>query len=91
MRRETIDDAQKANRPDIIQGAEAELEILSDYLPEPLSEAEIETAVRTAIETTGAEALSDMGKVIGAVMAEFGPRAEGKRVSEVARRLLGEV
>lgn len=87
-RRETIEDARKANRPDIIQGAEAELEILGSYLPTPLSDEEILAAVRSAIQSTGAEGLSDMGKVIGAVKAEVGQRAEGKRVSEMARRLL---
>jgi uncharacterized protein YqeY len=88
-RRETIDDARKANRPDIIQGAEAELEILGGYLPTPLSNEELDAAVRSAIQATGAEGMSDMGKVIGAVMAEVGLRAEGRRVSEAARRLLG--
>jgi uncharacterized protein YqeY len=87
-RRETIDDARRANRPDLIQAAEAELEILSTYLPEPLSETELEAIVRLAIGDTGASGPKDMGKVMSAVMAKVGARAEGKQVSQMARRLL---
>lgn len=87
-RRETIEDAQRANRPDLIQAAEAELEILGDYLPRPLSDSELEALVRAAIQETGASGPQDMGKIMGAVMGEVGARADGKRVSEMARRLL---
>jgi uncharacterized protein YqeY len=87
-RRETIEDAERAHRPDLVEGAEAEIEILSAYLPEPLGEAELDTLVRAAIEETGATGLQDMGKVISAVMSKVGARAEGKQVSQAARRLL---
>ncbi len=87
-RRETIEDAQRAKRPDLIQGAEAELEILGAYLPAPVSEAELESLIRLAIQETGASGPQDMGRVIGAVIGKVGPRAEGKRVSQMARRLL---
>jgi uncharacterized protein len=87
-RRETIEDAKKANRPDLIQGAEAELEVLSTYLPAPLSESELEALVHSAIQDTGASGPQDMGKVMSAVMGKVGARADGKRVSQMARRLL---
>jgi uncharacterized protein YqeY len=90
-RRETIEDAQKANRPDVIEGAEAELEILRAYLPQPLDESELESIVRSTIQDVGASGLPDMGKVMSAVMGKVGARAEGKQVSQIARRLLEEV
>jgi uncharacterized protein YqeY len=89
-RRETIEDAQKANRPDIIKAAEDELEILAAYLPAPLSEAELESLVRAAIAETGASGMQDMGKLMSAVMSQVGARAEGKVVSQMARKMLAE-
>jgi uncharacterized protein YqeY len=89
-RRETIEDAQKANRPDIIKVAEDELEILAAYLPAPLSEAELESLVRAAIAETGASGMQDMGKLMSAVMSQVGARAEGKVVSQMARKMLAE-
>jgi len=87
-RRETIEDAKKANRRDLIQGAEAELEVLSTYLPAPLSDSELEALVLSAIQDAGASGPQDMGKVMNTVMGKVGARADGKRVSQMARRLL---
>jgi len=61
---------------------------LSTYLPTPLSESELEALVHSAIQDTGASGPQDMGKVMSAVMGKVGARADGKRVSQMARRLL---
>lgn len=71
-------------------GAErAEAELISGYLPEQISDADLEALVADAIERTGAESQRDMGKVIGAVMGQVKGRADGKRVSTAVRERLG--
>jgi uncharacterized protein YqeY len=66
----------------------AEIAVLSAYLPEGLSGAEIESLVREAIASAGAKSPSDMGRVMKELMPRVAGRADGKLVSEVVRRLL---
>lgn len=66
-----------------------EAEILKEYLPEPLSEEEIEKIVDEVIESTGAEGMKDMGRVMKEVMARVSGRADGKKVNEMVRNRLG--
>lgn len=71
--------------------AEAELtekNLIDAYLPEQVSEAEIEAAVAEAISTTGASSAADMGKVIGAVRAKFGAAADGSTIARIAKTKL---
>ena len=87
-RRDTIEGAQKAGRADLVAEAEAEIAALEAYLPQQLSEAELETLVRATIAEVGATSMQDMGKVMGAVMPKIQGRAEGKAVSQMVRKLL---
>ncbi len=89
-RHETIEDAEKAGRSDLAEEAQAELEILQSFLPEPLSDEEIEALAREAIEATGADDLGQTGQVMGVIMPKVTGRADGKRVSEIVRGLLSE-
>jgi hypothetical protein len=89
-RRETIEDAQKAKRQDLIDAAEAELALLETYLPQPLSESEIERLANQVIKETGAAGAEDLGKVMGRMMAQTAGRADGSQVSRIVRRLLSE-
>lgn len=89
-RRETIEDARRAGRSDLVEAAENEIEILESYLPQPLTEAEIDQMARQVIEETGASGPGDMGRVMGPMMARTAGRAEGKQVSQVVQRLLQE-
>ena len=66
----------------------AELAVLDDYLPQQLSEAEIETIAREVIAETGASSARDMGKVMSPLMERVAGRADGRAVSGVVRRLL---
>lgn len=66
-----------------------EAEILKEYLPEPLSEEEIEKIVDEVIESTGAEGMKDLGRVMKEVMARVSGRADGKKVNEMVRNRLG--
>jgi uncharacterized protein YqeY len=66
----------------------AEAELIEGYLPEQLSDEELEELIDGAIEGTGASTPKDMGRVIGAVMGQVGGRADGKRVSTAVRERL---
>lgn len=88
QRRESIAMYRDAGREDRASSEEAEAAILAEFLPEPLSEAQIESLARAAIADTGATSPADMGRVMGRLSPQTKGRAEGRLVSEVVRRLL---
>jgi len=88
-RRETIEGAEQADRQDLIDKAEQEIEVLEEYLPEPLSEAELRDIVQEAIDEVDADSLADIGKVMGKLMPRIRGRAEGKDANRIVRELLG--
>jgi hypothetical protein len=87
-RQETIADAQKAGRPDMITEAEAQIAILEEYLPTPLSQDELEELARQSIEEAGAESPREMGQVMKILMPKLGGRATGQQASQAVRKLL---
>ncbi len=87
-RRETIADAEKAGRPDLIDGAESEIAILEDYLPKQMSDEELAALVDEAIAQTGASSPADMGKVMGALMPKVQGRADGGKISQTVKAKL---
>ena len=66
----------------------AEAEVISQFLPEALSEEEIEKVVVMTIDQIGAEGMKDMGKVMGLVSKELGGQADGKTISGIVRQKL---
>ncbi len=80
-RRESIDAYEKGGRADLASKEQAEVDILSEYLPQPLSEADIGALVDEAIAATGASSARDMGKVMGWLAPRTRGRADGKVVS----------
>jgi uncharacterized protein len=88
QRRESIEIYRGAGREDRAAGEEAEVAILAEFLPEQLGDVEIETLARAAIGETGASGPADIGKVMGRVTPETKGRADGRRVSDIVRRLL---
>jgi uncharacterized protein YqeY len=88
-RRETIEDLQKHGQDEaLVAREEEEIAVTRRYLPEALDEAALREVVRQAIAATGATGPRDMGKVIGAVMAQVKGRAEGGDVSRLVKELL---
>ena len=87
-RQETIADAQKADRPDMIVEAEAQIAILEEYLPKPLSQEELEELAKQSIEEAGAESPREMGLVMKILMPKLGGRATGQEASQAVRVLL---
>ena len=88
QRRESIDVYRGAGREDRAAAEEAEVAILSEFLPEQLTDDEITALARAAIEDTGATGAADTGKVMGRVAPQTKGRADGRRVSEIVRGLL---
>ena len=89
QRSEAIDLYRKGGRNDLAQKEEAELEILQAYLPQPLTEQEVQTLIRESIAESGATGVQDLGKVMKQVMPKVSGRTDGKRVNELAKALLG--
>ncbi len=89
-RRETIAEAQKIGRSDIIEDAQAEIAVLERFLPQTLSSDGLEAIVRAAITEAGATSLADMGKVMRLVMPKVQGQADGRQVNEIVRHLLGK-
>ncbi len=87
-RAETIQELVGSDRTDIIEKNRAEMAIIEKYLPQQLSEAEIEALVRQAISQSGAKSARDMGQVMKVLMPEVKGRADGKLVNQVVKRLL---
>jgi uncharacterized protein YqeY len=88
-RHETIEGAKKANRPDLIEKAEAEIKILSDFLPQQLSTEELRVFVQEAIEESGASSMAEIGKIMGVLMPKIRGKADGKAANQIVRELLG--
>ena len=87
-RRESIADAQRANRPDMITATEAEIAIIEGYLPKAFSAEELETLAKLVITELGATSPKDVGQVMKALLPRVQGRAPGDQVSAVVRRLL---
>jgi uncharacterized protein YqeY len=87
-RRETIADAEKANRPELITQAEEEIVILQGYLPAALSQEELENMAKLAITEVGATSIREMGQVMKILMPRLQGRATGAQASQVVRKLL---
>ena len=87
-RRESIADAERADRADIVAEAEAEINILEAYLPQPLTQDEIEAMANEAIAEVGATSPKEMGKVMKVLMPRVQGRADGSQVSQTVRQLL---
>ena len=89
QRSEAIELYRKGGRDDLARKEEAELEILQAYLPQPLTEQQVQTMIRESIAELGATGVQDLGRVMKQVMPKVSGRSDGKRVNELARALLG--
>ena len=87
-RREAAEAFRAAGRAESAAGEEAELAILEEFMPEPISEEEIERIVDDAIAENGATSLRDMGRVMADVMPQVAGRADGSAVGQIVREKL---
>ena len=88
QRKESIIDAEKAGRLDLIAQEEAELSIIEQYLPQQMTKDEVRQVATIVIAELGASGMADMGRVMGRLMPELQGRADGRLASQVVRELL---
>mgnify|MGYP001365430785 CR=1 FL=1 len=77
------------NRLDLAEPEEAQAEVIASFLPIQLTDQEVESAIATIIELSGAEGMKDMGKVMGMASKQLAGKADGKRISNIVKEKLG--
>lgn len=85
-KKNSIEDFKRGDRQDLVDQANAEMEILQEYLPEQLSDEELEEIVKKVISDKGYSSMKDMGNLMKDVMPLVGGKADGSRISEIAKR-----
>lgn len=88
QRRESISQFQNGGRDDLAEKEQAEIDVIAEFLPQPLSDNEIESIIHSAIDQTGAASMKDMGKVMGIVKPQITGRADVGKVSGKIKALL---
>ncbi|MCK9336975.1 MAG: GatB/YqeY domain-containing protein [Arcobacteraceae bacterium] len=89
QRNESISQFQAASRDDLVENETAQLKVLEAYLPKQLSDEELESKLQEIIQKTGASSIKDMGKIMGVASQELSGTADGKRINEAVKKLLG--
>jgi len=87
-RKEAILEFEKGKREDLVRKEKAEIEVLQKYLPEQLSEQELQKMVKEAIGKTGAKEIKDMGRVMAQIMPQAKGRADGSEISKIVKETL---
>ena len=85
---ESADTYAKAKRQDLADVELAQVAVIKEYLPKPLTEEEITAQVKDIIAQTGAQDMKDMGKVMGQATKQMAGKADGKVISTIVRKLL---
>ena len=88
MRKDSIAEFEKANRTDLVEQTQSEIDILLKYLPEQLSSSEVEKIINDIFEEIKPEGMKDMGKVMGLAQAKLKGKADMKEVSTIIRNKL---
>eukprot|EP01155_Anaeramoeba_flamelloides_P014853 Anaeramoba_flamelloidesa348174_109.p1 GENE.a348174_109~~a348174_109.p1 ORF type:complete len:152 (+),score=14.54 a348174_109:292-747(+) len=88
-RNESITQYKEAGREDLIEKEQEQIDVFSLYLPKQLSDEELESEIKAIIEQTGASSMKDMGKIMGPAKAKIGASADGKRINEMVKKILG--
>ena len=88
QRKDSADIFKKQNREDLAKPELDEVEVISKFLPEAMSEYEIESVVKETISNLGADGIKDMGKVMGVVSGKLAGKADGKTISTIVRNNL---
>jgi uncharacterized protein YqeY len=88
QREDAMAQFKEAGREDLVESEAAELTIVKAYLPEQLSDEELESTLKEIIANVGAESMKDMGKVMGAAKSAIGTKADGGRINLCVKALL---
>jgi len=88
QRRDSAQIFKEQNRPDLLEKEEAEIAIISEYLPEAMSEEDLKAAIQAVITKVGATSPADIGKVMGAATKALAGKADGRAISTMVKALL---
>ena len=88
-KKDALKDFEKAERQDLIDLTNREIEVLQEYLPKQLSRDEVKEEVQKIITEIGATSMKDMGAIMKEAKAKMGASAEGKTINEVAKEIMG--
>lgn len=88
QRRDSLPEYEKSGREDLVEGLNQEIAVLTEYLPAPLSEEELDAIVKETIEELGLSGMQSMGQAMGAVLPKVKGKADGKAVNELVRKYL---
>ena len=89
QREDALSQFKEAGRDDLVAKEEAEIELVRSYLPEPMNDDELEETLKEIIQELKAETMKEMGKVMGKAKELIGSRADGGRISQMVKKLLG--
>jgi hypothetical protein len=88
QRKDALQEFEKAGRSDLVESAQAEIAIISEYLPKQLTEEELQSIIQETIREVGASSKADLGKVMSALMPRIKGRADGKLVNRLVQQQL---
>ena len=88
QKKDSIPDFEKGSRQDLVDLTNEEIKILLEYLPPQLSDEDLESIVKEAIEKTGAQSKEDMGKLMAFIMPNVKGKADGKHVNEIVAKYI---
>ena len=88
QRRESVEQYRQGGRADLAGAEQQEIDILQEFLPQPLGPDRLEQLVAQAIAETGAQSLKDLGRVMKQLMPKVAGRADGKELNQIVRRQL---
>lgn len=88
QRKDSIEQYEDAGRDDLVEKEKAELDVLNEYMPDQVSDDDLEEMLQEIIDEVGAESMADMGPVMGRAMDELRGRVDGGRVQETVKSLL---
>ena len=88
QRQESVELYQKGNRADLVAQEQGEIDIISGYLPAQMSEAEIGTVIAALLKETGATAMKDMGRVMGAIKERYAGKLDVAKASAAVKKAL---
>ncbi|PHO11164.1 MULTISPECIES: GatB/YqeY domain-containing protein [Malaciobacter] len=88
QRQEAIIQYKEAQRDELVQKEQEQIDIFKQYLPKQLDDAELEARIKDIIAEVKAESIKDMGKVMGTATKKFAGVADGKRINEIVKKLL---
>lgn len=88
QRKDSYDIYIQQNRPDLADEEKVQIDVISAYLPAQMNDEELEAELKAIIAETGASSPAEMGKVMGIASKKLAGKAEGKRISEMVKKLL---